>query len=127
MRMISCISTSLVLYLATQPHFSKSIFIIISVKLSIKINFLVWCFFDISKAFDRVGHPGLLHKLEQNGISGDLLLWISDYLSNRTQSVVLNSVTSTKKYITAGVPQGSLLGPLLFLIYVNDISENLLS
>ena len=84
-------------------------------------------FFDISKAFDRVWHPGLLHKLEQNGISGDLLLWMSDYLSDRTQCVVLNSVTSTKKDITAGVPQGSVLGPLLFLIYVNDISENLLS
>ena len=54
-------------------------------------------FFDISKAFDRVWHPGLLHKLEQNGNSEDLLLWVSDYHSDRTQSVVLNSVSSTKK------------------------------
>ena len=73
-------------------------------------------FLDISKAFDRVWHAGLLHKLEQHGISGNLLNWISNYLLNRTQSVVLNSITSTRKSTTAGVPQESVLGPLLFLI-----------
>ena len=71
-------------------------------------------FLDISKAFDRVWHAGLLHKLEQHGISVDLLKWISSYLSNRTQSVVFNSVTSSPKSATAGVPRGSVLGPLLF-------------
>ena len=90
-------------------------------------QFSCMVFLDISKAFDRVWHAGLLHKLEQHGISGDLLRWIYSYLSNRTQSVVLNSVTSTAKSTSAGVPQGSVLGPLLFLIYVNDISENLQS
>ena len=63
----------------------------------------------------------------QHGISGDLLRRICSYRSNRTESVVLNSVTSTAKSTLAGVPQGSVLGPLLFLIYVNDISENFLS
>ena len=86
---------------------------------------MVFC--DISKAFDRVWHKGLLFKLRQNGIEGIILKWLSNYLSNRSQNVVLQSATSSSKQITAGVQQGSVLGPLLFLVYVNDITDSLLS
>ena len=86
---------------------------------------MVFC--DISKAFDRVWHKGLHFKLRQNGIEGILLKWLSNYLSNRSQNVVSQSATSSSKQITAGVPQGSVLGPLLFLVYVNDITDSLLS
>ena len=86
---------------------------------------IVFC--DISKAFDRVWHKGLLHKLKEHGINGQLLKWISNYLGNRQQRVILQSASSSIKPVTAGVPQGSVLGPLLFLIYVNDISDSLLS
>ncbi|MEW8545561.1 MAG: reverse transcriptase family protein [Candidatus Thiodiazotropha sp.] len=80
---------------------------------------VVFC--DISKAFDRVWHKGLLHKLSSVGISGNLLKWFSSYLSNRRQRVVLNGTCSEWTYVKAGVPQGSILGPLLFLVYINDI------
>ena len=86
---------------------------------------MVFC--DVSKAFDRVWHKGLLFKLKEYGINGALLNWISDYLDNRKQKVVIKSCHSNTKLITAGVPQGSVLGPLLFLIYVNDRSDRLLS
>ena len=85
-------------------------------------------FWDVSKAFGRVWHfKDLLFKLKEYGINGALLNWISDYLDNRKQKVVIKSCHSNTKLITAGVPQGSVLGPLLFLIYVNDISDRLLS
>ena len=84
-------------------------------------------FSDISKAFDRVWHKGLLFKLKQNGINGKLLSWISNYLSNRKQKVIVKSSSSSLQVVTAGVPQGFVLGPLLFLIYVNDIAESVLS
>ena len=74
-------------------------------------------FFDISKAFDKVWHKGLLHKLKLVGIRGALLDWFESYVSNRQQRVVLDGQSSDWRQIEAGVPQGSVLGPLLLLIH----------
>ncbi len=82
-------------------------------------------FCDISKAFDRVWHRGLLFKLSCIGISGSLLEWFSSYLSQRQQRVVYANASSIWSTINAGVPQGSIVGPLLFLIYINDIVKDI--
>ena len=82
-------------------------------------------FLDISKAFDEVWHKGLIYKLKQNGISGNILNTIIDFLSFRKQRVVLNVQVSQCTSIEAGMPQGSILGQLLFFIYINDLSDDL--
>ena len=84
-------------------------------------------FLDISEAFDKVWHEGLLLKLNQNGISGNLLKLLRDFLSYRKRRVVLNGQHSSWDNVNLGVQQGSVLGLLLFLIYINDLSNNLSS
>ena len=84
-------------------------------------------FLDISKAFDRVWHDGLIFKLQENGISGKLLLLLKDFLKSRKQRVVLNGQHSSWRDVNAGVPQISILRPLLSLVYINDFSNGLKS
>ena len=78
-------------------------------------------FFDVSKAFDKVWHKGLLEKLKSAGVTDEMYKWFANYLTNRRQCVTLPGGKSDWSFIHAGVPQGSILGPLMFLIYINDI------
>ena len=80
-------------------------------------------FIDFKKAFDTVDHSILFSKLEHYGIRGSVLEWLKSYLKNRQQYSYVNGKNSTQQLITYGVPQGSVLGPLLFLIFTNDIGN----
>ena len=81
---------------------------------------------DISKAFDRVLHAGLLHKLKSYGISGQIFGIISSFLSNRQLQVVLDGKSSQEYTVNAGVLQGSILDPTLFLLHINDLPDDVI-
>ena len=80
-------------------------------------------FIDFSKAFDTVPHRRLLNKLEFYGIRGHLFKWISSWLTKRYQRVIVDGESSSATTVKSGVPQGTVLGPLMFLVYINDINE----
>ncbi len=82
---------------------------------------------DLIKAIDKVWHKGLVFKIEKYGIKGNLVKWLTSYLSNRKQKVVINGNSSDIKCLKACVPQGCMLGLLLFLLYIDDFCKNVLS
>ena len=82
-------------------------------------------YLDFAKAFDKVPHKRLCSKIKAFGIKGNLMNWLSNFLTNRTQSVVINNISSGSSSVTSGILQGSVLGPLLFLLYIEDITKNI--
>ena len=84
-------------------------------------NYTALVFIDLKKALDTVNHDILLKKMQKYGVSGNELAWSTSYLQNRRQLCKVNGVSSQMEEIHCGVPQGSCLGPLLFIVYINDL------
>ena len=95
--------------LITIDNFAKAV----DQKLQVDVGIL-----DFPKAFDKVSHPRLLHKLNYYGIQGKMLNWLRAFLSDQTQQVIVNGSLSSHCNVTSGIPQGSVLGPALFLVYI---------